>query len=121
MTKNCQPSPAKYGQPPVIGFQNHDLRKQRMPAYSFGMRLQDKQQVSSPAPNAYGVPSIIGGKDVTKENAPKYSMKHKLQTKDHMVSPAPNAYNLQNFKPGQCSPAYSMSARFKELGETVEC
>lgn len=107
--------------PTTVGFTGHDIRKNRMPAYSFGLRLHDKQQVGTPAPNAYGLPSIVGGRDVTKERAPAHTMHGKLHTNIHGFSPAPNAYGLQNFKPGQRAPAYSLAARLKDIGETIEC
>lgn len=49
----------------------------------------------------------------TIERAPAHSIHKKLSSKDHIVSPAPNAYGLQNFKPGQCAPAYTIGTRFE--------
>lgn len=121
MPSNCQPSPARYTMPTTVGFTGHDVRKNRLPAYSFGLRLHDREQMGSPAPNAYGLPSIIGGRDITKEKSPAHSMHARLHDKDHGVSPGPNAYGLQGYKPGQRTPAFSMGARLKDLNETQEC
>lgn len=121
MPKDCRPSPARYALPTTVGFNGHDIRKNRLPAYTFGLRPHDLKKAASPAPNAYGLPSIIGGRDVSKEKAPAHTMHAKLPQKDHSRSPAPNTYSLQNFKPGQRAPAYSMAERLKDLAETKEC
>lgn len=119
--KRCQPSPARYTLPPTVGFRDHDIRKNRLPAYSFGLRLHDLAHGIGPAPNQYAIPSTIGGKDKTKERAPAYSMHGQLSTKGDYTSPGPGAYSLQGFKPGERAPAYSMGARLKDIYETVEC
>lgn len=121
MSKNCSPSPARYLLPPLVGFSNHDVRKNRMPAYSFGLRLHDKAEFKTPAPNAYKLPSIIGGQDQTFERAPAHSFHKRLSMKDGFQSPAPNAYSLQNFKPGTRAPAYTMGAKLPDISGTVEC
>lgn len=119
--KKCHPSPARYTLPTTVGFNGHDIRKNRLPAYSFGLRLHDRVQAGGPAPNQYALPSIIGGTDKTVERAPAYSMQGRLPIKDEFKSPAPNAYSLQNFKPGTRAPAYTMGARLIDGNETVEC
>lgn len=121
MTKKCSPSPARYVLPPLVGFSNHDIRKNRMPAYSFGLRLHDKAEFTTPAPNAYKLPSIIGGHDKTFERAPAHSLHKRLSTKEAFHTPAPNAYSLQNFKPGTRAPAYTMGAKLQDPSETIEC
>lgn len=63
MVKTCQPGPAKYTLPVLVGFTGHDIRKNRSPAYSLGLRLHDRDYVGSPAPNTYALPSTIGGQD----------------------------------------------------------
>lgn len=120
MPKDCQPSPARYSLPTTVGYTGHDLRKNRLPAYSFGLRVPIKEEVGSPGPNAYGHPEYLQGKDLTKERAPVHSIHSKLVHNDHHVSPGPNIYGLQNFKPGQRAPAYSFGARLKDF-ETMEC
>lgn len=63
MMKKCKPGPAKYTLPPTVGFDGHDIRKNRLPAYSFGLRVPDGENDGSPAPNTYALPSTIGGQD----------------------------------------------------------
>lgn len=120
MPKDCHPSPARYTLPPTVGYSGHDIRKNRLPAFSFGLKTHERDQIGSPAPNAYGLPPIIGGRDITKDNAPAHSLHAKLHVNDHHVSPGPNIYGLQNFKPGERAPAFSMGARIKDI-ETQEC
>lgn len=115
------PSAARYPMPPLVGYKDHDLRKNRLPAWSFGMRLHDKDHSVSPGPNAYSLPTTLMGRDKTVERVAAHSIHAKLYDKDYMVSPGPSAYSLQNFKPGQRAPAFSIAARLKDIGETVEC
>lgn len=119
--KNCQPSPARYGLPTLVGYNGHDIRKTRMPAFSLGLRTKQNYRNDSPGPNHYGLPSIIGGKDQTVERAPAHSIHSKFGIKDHIAGPGPNRYGLQNFKPGTRAPAYSMGARFPDIFGTQEC
>lgn len=63
MVKNYRPGPAKYTLPPTIGFIGQDLRKIRLPAYSFGLRLRNYHDIVGPAPNEYVLSSTIGGQD----------------------------------------------------------
>lgn len=63
MGKKCKPGPTKYTLPTTVGFNGHDIRKDRLPAYSFGLRVQNQDKIESPAPNTYALPSTIGGKD----------------------------------------------------------
>lgn len=108
---NEHPSPASYSLPSTVGFKDHDIRKKRSPAYSFGLRTSTAKTIQSPGPNAYNIPSTIGGKDVTKKRSAAFTIRSRLQTKKTGDTPAPNAYALQNFKPGKRPPAYSMGIR----------
>lgn len=120
MPKDCHPSPARYSLPTTVGYSGHDIRKNRLPAYSFGLREPVKEHHVSPGPNIYGIPAYVGGKDMTKERAPHHTMHGKLTVNEHHVSPGPNIYGLQNFKPGERAPAFSFGARLKDI-ETQEC
>lgn len=140
MMKKCKPGPAKYTLPTTVGFNDHDIRKNRLPAYSFGLRLPNDGNVRTPAPNTYILPSTFGGQDKvitfssnsfglilkcqhfqTVERAPAHSMSKTLTTKDHIESPAPNTYGLQNFDPGWRAPAYTIGARPENIVEAEEC
>lgn len=63
MVKKYQPGPAKYTLPTTVGFNGHDIRKNRLPAHSLGLRLHSRDSIESPAPNTYALPSTIGGQD----------------------------------------------------------
>lgn len=119
--KKCQPSPARYTLPTTVGFKGHDVRKNRMPAYSFGRKTEDKDAFVTPGPNKYVLPSIIGGKDQTFQRAPAHSLHARLSTSEGFQSPGPNAYFLQDYKPGTRAPAYSMGSRLEDVSATVEC
>lgn len=90
--KKCMPSPARYTLPTLVGYNGHDIRKNRLPAYSFGLRLHDKAANQSPGPNQYGLPPIIGGKNSAYERAPAYSIHSRLPMKQEYQTPAPNTY-----------------------------
>lgn len=63
MGKKFRPGPAKYTLPTTVGFVGHDIRKKRLPAYSFGLRVPNRVNIETPASNAYTLPSTIGGQD----------------------------------------------------------
>lgn len=119
--KNCMPSSARYGLPTTVGYNGHDVRKTRMPAYSFGARFPGHEKVDSPGPNVYGLPSTIAGGDKTIERAPAHTIHSKFDIKEHQCSPGPNAYGLMNFKPGTRQPAYSLGAKIPDMFQTQEC
>ena len=73
--KKCSPGPAKYTLPTTIGCVGHDVRKNRLPAYSFGLRLNDQDSIRSPAPNTYALQSTIGGRDAVSNFLPSYFFK----------------------------------------------
>lgn len=74
MMKKYQPGPAKYTLPPTVGFDGHDIRKDRLPAYSLGLRLHNRHYNESPAPNTYALPSTLGGQDGVIITFPIYEM-----------------------------------------------
>lgn len=87
------PSPARYNLPTLVGYNGHDIRKNRLPAYSFGLRLHDlKATTQSPGPSQYSLPPIIGGKNNAYERAPAYSIHGRLPRRQDYQTPAPNAY-----------------------------
>lgn len=48
-----------YPLPPTVGYANHDLRKQRLPNYSFGLRTSLKDNSCSPGPAKYNVSKFV--------------------------------------------------------------
>lgn len=120
--QHCRPSPARYTLPTTVGYNGHDIRKQRLPAYSFGLRVPDQEKIHSPGPNTYGLPSTMTGKDKTIERNPAHTMHGRFNIKDHVCAPGPNTYGLQNFKyTSQRAPAYSLGAKIPPLHQTTEC
>lgn len=48
-----------YPLPPTVGYENHDLRKQRLPQYSFGGRSELKDNSVGPGPARYQVDKLV--------------------------------------------------------------
>lgn len=48
-----------YPLPPTVGYENHDLRKQRLPNYSFGGRTTLKDNICGPGPAGYNVSKLV--------------------------------------------------------------
>lgn len=69
------PGPGKYLLPPVVGYPNHDVRKQRYPQYSIGKRLGFSSKDISPGPS-YKVDKLT---NYGKVSVPAYSIKPRLQ------------------------------------------
>ncbi|XP_019893569.2 outer dense fiber protein 3-like protein 2 [Musca domestica] len=96
-----------YGLPPTVGYESHDLRKQRLPQYSFGTRTQPKDNSIGPGPARYQVDKLVRY-GISKANI--YTMAPKTFYREKSKSPGPLAYQLRNspiFK-GSNSPAYSL-------------
>ncbi|KAM7361216.1 ciliary microtubule associated protein 1A-like [Cochliomyia hominivorax] len=102
------PGPADlYPLPPTVGYTNHDVRKQRLPNYSFGLRTTLIDKRVGPGPNRYNVSKLVRY-GVSKAN--QFTMAPKIDLKEKTKSPGPMAYQLQAspiFK-GIKSPEYSM-------------
>lgn len=48
-----------YPLPPTVGFDNHDVRKQRLPKYSMGLRTTQKDNGCGPGPARYNVEKLV--------------------------------------------------------------
>lgn len=102
-----------YGLPDTIGYQKHDCRKTRAPAYSFGFKgkYKDKDECS-PGP-AYLIPEKVtrDGPD----GAPKYSLKGRLNAQTSFRTPGPDAYRSEDVLPlrEKRAAAYSFGSRTK--------
>lgn len=103
---NCGPSPSKYLLPPVVGYQNHDVRLERKPAYTFGVRASTQDIDVGPGPAKYLLTDVTRyGKSmqIAHKFGSRYS--HKVITD----TPAPNAYILPDTKR---YPMYSIGSRW---------
>lgn len=49
------PAPSKYSMPPTLGYMNHDVRKEKKPAYSFGLRVDRNVTNIGPGPAKYAL------------------------------------------------------------------
>ncbi|XP_062860938.1 ciliary microtubule associated protein 1B [Trichomycterus rosablanca] len=102
----------KYGLPGATGLNDHDPRKCKAPAFSFGTRHRDLNSGCSPGPG-YLIPSNItrAGRDGT----PAYSLYSRPKELQPFPTPGPGRYRPE--KAGKTTfisaPAYSLSARTK--------
>lgn len=105
------PGPAKYMLPPTLGYDPHDARRWRAPAYSLAKRLGDNGPgICSPGP-VHGIEHDMVR--TGKVHNPTYVMGQRL---DHGVmfrSPAPGTYSPEKYPvPHQrWAPCYSMAKR----------
>ncbi|XP_062510753.1 ciliary microtubule associated protein 1A-like [Corticium candelabrum] len=88
----------------------------KAPSYSFGIRTALFSKHHTPAPNTYGLPTMIGFKSVNKTSVPSYSLTGRSKIgsfhQDTKKTPGPGTYNAANpnvykFR----NPLYSISAR----------
>merc|ERR1711881_661654 len=103
----------KYALPGSTGFQKHDMRKQRNPAFSFGTRHAKFTNDCSPGPG-YLVPANITKHGV--DGTPKYSLYGRTKAQKTDNSPGPAAYQLfpmlgTKIVSGMSAPSYSMTGR----------
>uniref|UniRef100_A0A1A9W895 Outer dense fiber protein 3 n=1 Tax=Glossina brevipalpis TaxID=37001 RepID=A0A1A9W895_9MUSC len=102
------PGPADlYGLPPTVGHENHDVRKQRLPKYSFGVKTEQKILDVGPGPARYNVEKLVRY-GVSKAN--HFTIAPKTNIIDKVKSPGPQAYAVHIFPifKGSRAPAYSM-------------
>jgi len=105
----------KYALPGAIGSNDHDLRKKRAAAFSFGSRhKQFSCTVSnecSPGPTHFVKPNITrNGVDGT----PKYSLYGRHRSIKSFQAPGPGTYRPEKVSsPYKSAPSYSLSARTK--------
>ena len=63
------------------------MRERRPPAYSFGSRTNYRSTNSTPAPNAYSLPSLLGSRVALKSSSAAYSLssRNKITTSNEKV------------------------------------
>ncbi|KAK7789714.1 hypothetical protein R5R35_009571 [Gryllus longicercus] len=104
------PGPGAYLLPPLTGYENHDIRKRRPPAYSLAKRMDPLYKIVTPGPQ-YAIEKNYTryGKDGT----PAYTMRPKTFIMSRLQIPGPGAHSpelcprMKEIRP----PAYSMSSR----------
>ncbi|XP_068152863.1 ciliary microtubule associated protein 1B-like [Drosophila tropicalis] len=104
------PGPGAYMLPPVLGYDRHDSRKQRMPQYSFGVRTNTTGRFVGPGPGAYMIDRMTR---YGKGGGLEYSMAPRTPTTDKRFGPGPAAHDvhLKPFLTGTNAPSYSMGLR----------
>lgn len=108
---NCGPSPSKYLLPPIVGYQNHDVRLERKPAYTFGVRTSNKEIDVGPGPAKYLLTDVSRyGKSM--QIAHHFGKRYRQ--KEISDTPASNAYRLPD---ARRYPMYSFGSRWiSEVG-----
>merc|ERR1711881_348065 len=106
----------KYALPGSTGFQKHDMRKQRNPAFSFGTRHAKFTNDCSPGPAAYQLFPMLGTKIVSGMSAPSYSMTGRAIVgsfhEDLRKTPGPGTYRvIPPYVYKNRGPLYSMTGR----------
>jgi len=101
----------KYALPGSIGSHDHDLRKKRAAAFSFGSRHRQFSSDCSPGPTHFVKPNITRcGVDGT----PKYSLYGRHRTIKKFQTPGPGTYSPEKVSNAyKSAPSYSLSARTK--------
>ncbi|XP_046998318.1 outer dense fiber protein 3-like protein 1 [Schistocerca americana] len=110
------PAPNAYGLPPLVGYDNHDVTKHRMPAYT--MRKALKRAVWRLGPG----PKYAFQRNLTRygpNGTPQYSMAKKIRPLPRLNVPGPPAYLTEEVPPMRTdrAPAYSLGDRTKLRSE----
>ncbi|XP_060778877.1 ciliary microtubule associated protein 1B-like [Neoarius graeffei] len=102
----------KYALPVVTGVNEHDPRKWKAPAYSFGIQHLQFRESCTPGP-AYLIPSNITRNG--RHGNPAYSLYGRPKELKPFQTPGPGTHCPEKaaLKTFHSSPAYSMSARTK--------
>lgn len=108
MAGSIGPGPT-YSLPTTIGYDKHDVRKIRMPQYSFGARLEQKNKNYTPGPSfnvqdqtRYGRPRVLA-----------YTMAPRTFRQVKSIGPGPANYDLNRspYVNSTRPPEYSISRR----------
>uniref|UniRef100_A0A1A9UN64 Uncharacterized protein n=1 Tax=Glossina austeni TaxID=7395 RepID=A0A1A9UN64_GLOAU len=96
-----------YGLPPTVGYENHDVRKQRLPKYSFGVKTEQKLTQLGPGPAIYNVEKLVR---YGASKANHFTIAPKTKIIEKAKSPGPQAYAVHKYPilKGSRAPAYSM-------------
>ncbi|KAL5499636.1 hypothetical protein EMCRGX_G011088 [Ephydatia muelleri] len=109
--KERGPGPSRYCLPQCVGYNGHDTTKLRMPAYSFGQRLESMfKSECSPGPGYFINPRCTRfGKDGT----PVYSILGRQKDLTQFMTPSPGAYYPEKVHPQgeKHAPSYTMGTR----------
>ncbi|XP_077453626.1 ciliary microtubule associated protein 1A-like [Stigmatopora argus] len=109
----AKPTRSLYALPSLTGASGHDPTKSKAPSYSFGKTCRLIKHNISPGP-AHFIPSNItkNGRDGT----PAFSFGRRPKQRGLDTIPAPNCYHLGSSDKlaYQSSPAYTLSARWKQ-------
>uniref|UniRef100_A0A3B1K7N9 Ciliary microtubule associated protein 1B n=1 Tax=Astyanax mexicanus TaxID=7994 RepID=A0A3B1K7N9_ASTMX len=100
----------KYGLPAVTGINDHDPRKRKAPAFSFGTRHKQFSLSCSPGPG-HLVPSNIT--KVGRDGTPAYSLYSRPRDPKPFQTPGPGKYSpeISGKTTFYSAPAYSLSGR----------
>ena len=85
------PGPAKYLLPGTVGMRDHDIRKQRCPAFSFGQRHKEFSSNVSPGPK-YMFPAYVTRKG--KEASAAFSLLGRTSDTNHFLTPGPGIAHI---------------------------
>ncbi|XP_053317485.1 outer dense fiber protein 3-like [Spea bombifrons] len=102
----------KYGLPGSTGYINHDLRKSKAPAFSFGRRSCQPVSDCSPGPG-YLIPANITVRG--KDGIPAYSICGRTKNLSAFLTPGPGNYDPEHagISLYPSSPRYSLGPRTK--------
>ncbi|XP_031561561.1 outer dense fiber protein 3-like [Actinia tenebrosa] len=104
------PGPAKYLLPGTCGYTAHDPRKNKKPAFSFGLKVGINTKNTGPGP-AYLVPSSMTRRG--KDGTPAYTLHDRTSLIQSFQTPAPDTYAPEKQHPPNHvkAPQYSFGLR----------
>ncbi|GLG92704.1 uncharacterized protein GBIM_00314 [Gryllus bimaculatus] len=117
---HSRPKEIKTAQTPAPGDYNpekSDKIVHASPKFTFGLKTQPGKPSTTPAPNVYNIPTVLGAtKEGNKKQAPAFTISGRQKEKmdDRINNPGPGSYNdakADNYKIK--SPAYSISSRYQ--------
>ncbi|RWS16504.1 outer dense fiber protein 3-like protein [Dinothrombium tinctorium] len=107
------PGPAAFTLPSTFGPNCNDARKAKPPAYSFGIKYDEKHDIATPGPGEYTVDGVTkSGKDWSRSAfiSPRFKEPEPFKT------PAPGAYNPEKsfIVVKEQSPSYTFGVKVEE-------
>lgn len=110
------PGPGKYLLPSTLGCSNHDPRREKLPCFTIGRRIQSQKETVGPGPANYTL-----GKCTRYGKEPERGyIGERIYLQFESQTPAPNAYSLpstNNYRKKQ--PSYPIGKRLKRHGDSA--
>nr|CAD7394203.1 unnamed protein product [Timema cristinae] len=123
-TLHSRPKDHHVDNTPAPGDYSPEKTVDHSPKYTFGLKTQTDKPSTTPAPNVYNIPGVLGQtREGNKKQAPSFTIsgRQKEHLDDRVLTPGPGTYDSakSEFTKSR-SPAYSISSRYQLPSDSTQ-